>query len=193
MRIRATENGDAETVARLLLEADDTRVVSAEGIRHMRRNVPERARMVELVAEVDGAVVGSGAAGLDTSTSTEGAGWAFVTVDPACRGRGIGDALGRRLLDHLRKIDSTNATSFFRSSEEGERWASARGWSKVLGGPLIAVDPRGVPEPSPPAGYRCVSMSEVAAETVFETVREAALDEPTPVPHDDYRLDDFLR
>ena len=193
MRIRETEDRDAEAVARLLLEADDSRVVSAGGIRHMRRSVPERAQMIELVAEVDGTVVGTGAAGLDTATSTEGAAWAFVTVDRAHRRRGIGGELGRRLVDHLREVGATNATAFFRSSEEGERWATARGWTRVLGGPLIAVDPRRVPEPSLPAGYRCVAMADLTPEAVFAAKQEAALDEPTAVPHDDLRLEEFVQ
>jgi RimJ/RimL family protein N-acetyltransferase len=36
-------------------------------------------------------------------------------------------------------------------------------------------------------------MTQVAPEAVYEAVRAAALDEPTPIRHDDIRLDDFLR
>jgi len=193
MRIREVEDRDAAVVARLLGAADDARVISAEAIRHMRRTQPERARMLELVAEVDDVVVGRGIAGLNTSTTTEGAAWSFVTVDTGHRERGIGDELGRRMLDHLSEIGATKATSFFRWTEEGERWAIARGWSRLLSGPLIAVDPRKVPAPSLPDGYRCVALTDLAPEAVYEAVREAAVDEPTPVPHDDFRLDDFLR
>jgi RimJ/RimL family protein N-acetyltransferase/N-acetylglutamate synthase-like GNAT family acetyltransferase len=193
MLIREATDADAEPIARLLLEADDTRVVSAAGVLHRRRTRPERGRMIDLVAEVDGAVAATGVAGLNISTKTEGAGWAFVTVDSGQRRQGIGDALGAKLVDHLCEIGATKATTFFRSTEEGERWAIAQGWSRLLGGPLIAVDPRRVPEPSVPAGYRCVPMAQLAPEAVFEAVRTAALDEPTPVPHDDIRLDDFLR
>jgi len=193
MLIREATDADASAIARLLLEADDTRVISAESVLHRRRTRPERGRMVDLVAETDGAVVASGAAGLNISTTTEGAAWAFVAVDSQLRRQGIGDALGTRLIEHLGEIGATKATSFFRSTEEGERWAAACGWSRLLGGPLIAVDPRVVPEPSIPTGYRCVPMAELAPEAVYEAVREAALDEPTPVRHDDIQLDDFLR
>jgi RimJ/RimL family protein N-acetyltransferase len=191
--IRKAEDRDAEAVAELLLAADDARVVSADGIRHMRRTRPERARTLDFVAEADSAVVAFGSASLDTWTATEGAAWAFVTVAAPYRGQGIGDEIGRLLLDHLHEIGATKARSFFRWMAEGERWASARGWSKVLDAPLIAVDPRIVSEPSIPAGYRCVPMTEVAPESVYEAVKEAALDEPGPVRHDDIRFDDFLR
>jgi RimJ/RimL family protein N-acetyltransferase/N-acetylglutamate synthase-like GNAT family acetyltransferase len=193
VRIRETEDRDVEAVARLLLAADDARVVSPEGIRHMRRVRPERVRTLELVAEVDGAVVAMANAGLNIWTTSEGASWAFVTVDEAFRRRGIGDELGQRLLDHLRSVGATKSQCFFRWTEEGERWAVAQGWSRLLGGPLIAVDPRVVPEPSLPTGYRLVPMTDVAPEAVFEAVKEAALDEPSPTPHDAFDLDDFLR
>jgi RimJ/RimL family protein N-acetyltransferase len=191
--IRETTEADVEAIAALLHAADDARVVSADGILHMRRTRPERARTLDLVVEADGAVVATGSAGLNIWTTTEGASWAFVTVDAAHRRRGIGDELGRRLLDHLREAGATKATSFFRWTEGGERWAHAQGWSRLLGGPLIALDPRVVPEPSLPAGYRWVPTTEVAPEAVFEAVREAALDEPTPVPNDAFGFDDFLR
>jgi N-acetylglutamate synthase-like GNAT family acetyltransferase len=191
--IRESTDADVGAIAALSRAADDARVISAEGLLHMRRTRPERARHLELVAEADGAVVALGASGLNIWTTTEGASWAFVTVDAAHRRRGIGDELGRRVLDHLREVGATNATSFFRWTEEGERWAVAQGWSRLLGGPLIALDPRLVPEPELPDGYRLVPAAEAGAEAVFEAVREAALDEPTPVPNDAFEFDDFLR
>jgi GNAT superfamily N-acetyltransferase len=191
--LREATDADVEAIARLILEADDARVASPAGVLHMRRTRPERGRMLDLVAEIDGTVVATGVSGLNISTTTEGAAWAFVTVDSRARRQGIGDALGTKLLEHLHALGATKATSFFRWTEEGERWATARGWSRLLGGPLIAVDPRTVAEPSIPIGYRCVPMTQVAPEAVYEAVRAAALDEPTPIRHDDIRLDDFLR
>jgi predicted N-acetyltransferase YhbS len=191
--IREATDDDVEAVTALYQAADDARVMSVDGIRHMRRTRPERARTLELVAEADGAVVGLGIAGLNTWTTTEGASWAFVTVAAGHRRRGIGNELGARLLDHLRENGATKATSFFRWTEEGERWAVAQGWSRLVTGPLIALDPRGVPEPSLPPGYRCVSLAELGPEDVFEAVAAAALDEPTPIPNDNFDLEEFVR
>jgi RimJ/RimL family protein N-acetyltransferase/N-acetylglutamate synthase-like GNAT family acetyltransferase len=191
--IREATDGDLDAMTALFRAADDARVVSVEGVRHQRRTRPEHARALDLVAEVDGAVVGLGVAGLNIWTTTAGASWAFVTVDAGHRRRGIGDALGRRLLDHLRANGGAKATSFFRWTEEGERWAVAQGWSRLVTGPLIALDPRNVPEPSLPDGYRCVSMAGLTAEDMFEAVAAAALDEPTPIPNDNFDLDEFVR
>jgi len=191
--IRETTDDDLDAVLALSRAADDTRVVSVEGLRHARRTRPERARTLDVVAEVDGAVVGLGVAGLNIWTTTEGASWAWVTVDSRVRRQGIGEALGAKLIEHLLGLGATKATCMFRSTEEGERWAVARGWSKQLGGPLIALDPRDVPEPSLPAGYRWVALSELTAEDLYEAVAAAALDEPTPVPNDNFDLDEFKR
>jgi len=190
--VRDGTDADIEAIVALMCQADDARVMSVASVRERRKTRPERAKIVDVVAEKDGVVVSAGAAGLQIDTTTEGAGWAFVTVDADRRCQGIGDAVGARLLDHLRAAGATSATSLIRWSEEGERWALARGWSRLLSGPVIALDPRSVPEPSLPPGFRCVPMSEVSAETAFEAVREAALDEPNPVPHDAMPFDDFL-
>ena len=193
MRIRKMEERDADAVVELFRAGDDTNVITVEGFLYRLRTELPRMRKLNLVAEIDDAVVACGMTGLDISTSTEGVGWASVTVDPAHRSRGIGNDLGRHLLDHLRDIGVTKATAFFRATEDAERWVVAQGWTQHLRGPLIALDPRAVPEPVLPDGYRCVAMSGLAPETVFEAIREPALDEPSPVPHDAIELDDFLR
>jgi RimJ/RimL family protein N-acetyltransferase len=193
VEIRKLEERDAAAVTAVLCEVDDARVLSTAGRLHRIRHHVERARHLELVADVDGTVVAVASAGLDTSTSTAGACWASVSVTAAHRRRGIGTALFERVLEHLREIGGTKATTFFRWSEEGERWARARGWERVLSGPLIALDPRGVPEPSVPAGLRCISMAELDDPgAVFEATRVAALDEPRPIPFDDMRFDEWL-
>jgi GNAT superfamily N-acetyltransferase len=190
--IRPWQPGDADAVVALLRAADDSRVLSPAGLLHTRATRPERAQIVELVAVLDGAVVANGAAGLNSWTTTEGAAWASLTVDAASRRQGIGDALGTRLLDHLRGLGATNVTSFLRFTEEGEQWALARGWQRLLSGPLIALGPQSVPAPSLPPGFRCVGMSSLQPEAVYDAVTAAALDEPTPVPNDNIRLDEFV-
>jgi GNAT superfamily N-acetyltransferase len=191
--IRPLEERDARAVTVLLCEVDDARVLSPAGWRHRMRHHPERARVLELAAEVDGRLVGVEACGLNTWTTTPGACWASVNVTARYRRRGIGSLLLERALGHLRQLGGTRATSFFRASEEGERWAVARGWDRVLAGPLIALDPRSVPKPSPPPGFSCLSMAEFdRPQAIFEATRIAALDEPTAVRNDDIRYQDWL-
>jgi len=191
--VRPLEERDAAAVSGILCEVDDARVLSPEGWLHRKRSRPMRARMLELATEVDGVVVAVGVAGLDIATSAPGAAFASVNVTAAHRRRGVGSMLLERLLDHLRELEGTKPTSFCRWSEEGERWAEARGWRRVLAGPLIALDPRRVEAASPPEGFRCVSMAEFdRPREVFETTALAAVDEPSPTVHDDIRYEEWL-
>jgi GNAT superfamily N-acetyltransferase len=193
LEIRRTEDRDVAEVAALLGAADDARVTSTESLLHQRRTRPERAHVFELVAVDDGRVVACAVAGLNISTSTPGSGWSFVTVATDRRSEGIASNLGVQLLDHLRALGVTKTTTFIRHTEENERWAVAHGFTRVLGGPLIAIDPRTVPPPNPAAGFRCVPLSGLGAPEVYETMCEAALDEPSAEPNDNISLGEFIR
>jgi RimJ/RimL family protein N-acetyltransferase len=193
MEIRPGQDADVPTVVALLRAADDARVLSEAGLRHQQRTRQPAARVADFVAVDDERVVACGACGLNIWTSTPGAAWAFVTVAADRRREGIASAVGEVLLDHLRSVDASKVTSFIRQTEEGERWATARGFSRVITGPLIALDPRAVPEPELPDGFRCVTLAELTPEAVYEPMAEAALDEPTVTPNDTIPFDDFVR
>jgi len=185
---------DAAAIVGLRREADDTSVMSEQGWLSWWTRQNPREQRLELVAEVEGRVVAVGVAGLDISTTVAGASWASVVVTAAHRRQGIGSALHDTLLDHLRTVGAEKANSFMRGTEEGERWANTRGWTRQIAGPLIALDPRAAPEPSPPDGFSCVSMAEFGdPRPIFELVRLAILDEPRPVPADNLEYEEFLR
>lgn len=191
--IRAAEDLHVPAMVAIVCEADDARVFSAASLRHMRRTRPERAHALELVAVDGDRVVAAGTAALDLHAEP-GAAWANLAVAGDRRGEGIGSTLGEALLEHLRSRTATTVTSFTRQSDEGERWATKRGWTRALSGPLIAVDPRRVSEPLElPDGFRCVPLAELTPERVYEPAREASFDEPTAVPQADFPYDDFLR
>ncbi len=193
MVIRPGEDADVPAIVALLEEADDARVISVDSVRHIRRTRPSHARIIELVAEDDGKILAAGYAGLNISTSTPGAAWAFITVTADRRRRGIGSTLCARLLEHLREVEATKVNAFARHTEEGERWALARGFRRAITAPLIAADPRKVPEPEVPERFRCVPLSELAAEELYDVVCEAALDEPSTEPNDAIEFDEFVR
>ena len=193
VEIRASRDEDLPAVADLLRRADDARVLSVESLRHLRETRAPEVHGLDVVAEDAGRVVGTGGAGLNTWTSEAGAGWAFVTVADDRRREGIGAQIGVRLLDHLQAHGVTKATTFIRQTDDSERWATTRGWARVLAGPLIALDPRDVPEPELPDGYRCASLSELDVRDVYEPMCEAALDEPTAIPNDAITFEEFVR
>jgi GNAT superfamily N-acetyltransferase len=192
MEIRPARDDDAEAAAAILREVDDARVLSSAAWLHERHTATERERRLQVVAVEGDAVVGLGSGALDTWTTASDKGWCSAAVTGAHRGKGIGSALLDVLVHHLIEIGATRATSFIRFSEEGERWALARGWSRVLTGPLIAVDPRTIPEPPVPAGIRIGSMRDAQLEAVYDAVVEAARDEPRPEPIDNIPYDEFV-
>ena len=193
VELRASRDEDLPAVADLLRSADDARVLSVESLRFLRETRSPAVHGLDVVADDEGRIVACGSAGLNNWTSKAGAGWAFVTVAGDRRHEGIGAHLGGTLLDHLRVHGVTRATTFIRQTDESERWAASRGWSRVLAGPLIALDPRDVPEPELPDGYRCVTLSQLDVRNVYEPMCEAALDEPTAVPNDSISLEEFER
>ena len=191
--IRPQEERDASAATALRHETDDADVGTEAGWLHRRSRIQPRHGVLGLAAELDGQVVAVGQAGLNVETTMPGASWASVKVSAPFRRRGIGSALHDALLDHLRRIGAREVTTFLRRTDEGERWATARGWGRLLTGPLIALDPRGVTEPSPPPGFECVSTAAFdRPEAIFELTRVAIVDEPNPVPADDLRYDDWL-
>lgn len=192
VEIRRAEDTDAEAACAILREADDARVLSEAGWLHQRRTAPAREKVLELVAADGGEIVGYGACGLNTWTSTPGAGWCSLAVAARRRREGIGSSLLDAFLRRLGEVGATKVTSFIRFSEEGERWAAARGWARMLSGPLIAVDPRRVAEASVPEGFRAGSMRDAGPEAVYDAFVEAVRDEPRPEPIENVPYDDFL-
>ena len=192
MEIRPADDTDAAAACAIVREADDARVLSEAGWLHQRRTAPAREKVLELVAADGDEVVAYGACGLNTWTSSPGAGWCSFAVAARRRREGIGSSLLEAFLERLEEIGATKVTGFVRFSEEGERWAAARGWSRLLSGPLIAIDPRLAPEASVPSGFHLSSMREAGPEPVYDAFVEAVRDEPRPEPIENVPYDDFL-
>jgi RimJ/RimL family protein N-acetyltransferase/N-acetylglutamate synthase-like GNAT family acetyltransferase len=192
VEIRPAVDTDAEGAAAILREVDDARVLSAASWLHLRRTSSPEDRVLNLVAD-DGEVIAVGLGGLNRWTAEAGRGWCNIAVTGSRRCEGIGSALLDRLLRHFEDIGVAKATTFFRQSEEGERWALARGWARLLSGPLVAVDPRTVTERAVPPGFRIASMAEAGPEAVYDAVLEAAPDEPRPEPVGQLPYEDFIR
>jgi RimJ/RimL family protein N-acetyltransferase len=191
--LRAQQESDAGAAAALQREVDDAAVVSEAGWLAQRRRVSPRHRWLGLTAELGGEVVALGQAGLHTATTTPGAAWLRLDVTASKRGRGIGSALHSALFEHLGEIGALQVTTFVRWTDDGERWASARGWRRMLTAPVIALDPRAAPAQSPPSGFACVSTGEFGSlQPIFELTRSTIADEPGPVPNDDLRYEDWL-
>jgi GNAT superfamily N-acetyltransferase len=193
MEIRLFTMADLEAELGLLLAADDARVLSLESLRHWRSSQPAAAQNLNLVAVDEGRVIGVAGGGRNIWTSTPNAGGGFVTVTADRRREGIGAALWEQVAAHLAAIGVERVTTFMRQTDEGERFATSRGFERVIVGPLIALDPRTVSAPVIPAGLRCIALSALTPADVYEAMCEAALDEPSVEPNDAIPLVEFER
>src|SRR5882762_8886406 len=95
MTIRPIEpDRDVDQIVALLYTTNPTMVTNAAEWLHRRAATPERVRLVSLVAEVDGRIVGSVNAGLELFGSADIA-RLDVRVEPTSRRRGVGSELYR--------------------------------------------------------------------------------------------------
>jgi GNAT superfamily N-acetyltransferase len=193
--IRPAAPADVPQVAAIVRSESVVRVYSDRGWQHRWQTVPERARLLALVAQADRTIVGHGTASLDASTSVGGAGKLGVTVVAAARGQGVGTRLYDALLDHLRTIGANSVLGFV-VDDAGVRFAHARGFEQVTSAPISSVDPRTVTLDLPDdPDIRVVPFTDVRdrPRELFELDVIASLDEPSVNPIDAVRYDEWER
>ena len=181
MQIREARETDAAAIVRLTAEANPNMVMSPESWLHRRRTEPARVRALQLVAEIEGEVVARAQAGLEAHTTTPGAAYGGVVVDPAHRRCGIGSALLERLEHHLDELEAATWTTMIFENDDGVAFARGHGFRDERFAVASAVDPRTVELPLP-QGVTVVPASEFGPEAVFEIDSAGMLDEPRPNP-----------
>jgi GNAT superfamily N-acetyltransferase len=194
--IRPVTNADVPQVAAMVREDNPAWVFSDRGWQHRWEATPERARMLALVADVGGKIVGHGGASLNASTSVEGAGGLGLTVPESARGQGIGSRLYDALLEHLRSIGATNALTYLVQNDPGVRFARARGFEQVKSAPISRVDPRTVTLDIPDdPDFRIVPFTDIRdrPRDLFELDAVGVLDEPSVNPMDVVIYDEWVQ
>jgi GNAT superfamily N-acetyltransferase len=180
--LRPAEPADAPAVVAILLETDPSTVMTpADWLARAGRH-PERAQYRTIVAEREGSVVGVAQAWLDWRTTLPGACVAIVRVAERARRLGLGSELWHDAQEHLRSAGATHVRSYIAWTEEGERWSRRRGFEPARYETVLEIDPRATAPVPDVAGFRAVSLAEVAdrPEQVFAV--EAEADEPSTVP-----------
>ena len=192
--IRETTPEDADAVVEILAAADDTALRTPAGWLHGWRAVPQRARRLSLVAEIEGRVVGHGRAGLewDAVDPTEG----FLR-SRSLRASGATGSVPRCTSARSSicgRVGATRARSLMRDDGPGPAWAERRCWRPLRTAIVVGVDPRRV-EPHPGiAGCRAVPLSSLAdrLEEVYELDLLGMRDEPSPVEHGRIPFEEWL-
>ncbi len=172
------------------------RVNTPAAVRHWWDTSTEAAALLVLAAEVDGRIVGTGQVSLNTWTSERGAASAFVMVDPAQTGRGIGGALYDALLAHLSAHGAHQVQGWAVDDPKTAGWCQRRGLTHTRDmryAQLDLTDLHALPEPPAlPAGANIASWSEIGPVGVHQVDAAATIDEPNDVPVDAMPYDEWL-
>ena len=192
MQIRDTDpEADADQVVELLLVTNPTIVTNAAEWLHRYHSVPERARLLSLVAEVDGRIVGAGGAGVIFFGGGGENGFLNLQVHPDRRRQGIGSELYDRLRAHLLEVGVKSAASMFDESPDGVAFATRRGWREERAEAQSTLDPRTVTA-TPPADVELVPAAELDPHELHRIDEEATRDMPSLVPIDAIPYDEWL-
>jgi GNAT superfamily N-acetyltransferase len=193
--VRPATLDDVPAAARLLNAADDDRVMTAEGMLHFVRTVPERARRTLWGAEADGELVAWGNAGLNWESANEGDCYANLIVDRGHRRRGIGAAMWERIDEHLGTIGAVRVSVFGKDEPDAHRFAAARGFRETfrLRTSRLELDTL-PPPPAAPDGVELRSLGAYADDPrpIFELDNEVSKDIPLDQPLGDGDFDEWL-
>jgi GNAT superfamily N-acetyltransferase len=171
-------------------------VATAASVRHRWETMPEAARHLVLLAEIDGAVVGAGRANLNTWTSEEGAANALVMVHPDHRGRGVGANLYDSLEWHLRDVGARRVEGWSADDEASGAWCSNRGYERTHEIRFSRLDLSDLeklpPVPAMPDAVTVKSFAEAGPEAAHALDAETTLDEPGDMTFDQIGYDGWL-
>jgi len=180
---------DAAGVVELVREADPYAVVTDDSWRHRAATVPAGAEPRGLVAEDHGRVVGTASALRAFWGSGDGVS-VGVTVTRTMRRRGIGGALYETLAPHVERLGGGAVYVSFFESEDGMRFAAARGFQALRAEAVSVLDPRSVAEHAP-AEVDVRPVRDVDPRTVYRLDLAATVDMPSAEPAAHYTYDEW--
>jgi GNAT superfamily N-acetyltransferase len=177
-------------------------VMTARGLRHWAKNLPERGRPRLWVAEADGEVVGSSEAFLQWDVKEEGVAFVWFGVRRDARGRGIGSSFYELAETHLLEAGARRLDTLTAGDADGERFLAERGFRKTRVEQAWVLDPRTVDVSALPRlerargadGFGLVPLREVRhrPEELFELFSEVHADVPSDHTHEE-RYDEWTR
>lgn len=172
---------DAPALVELVREIFPTAVINVASFVHRLRTVPERARLRQWVAEVDGRVVGRADCSLALFANASGIGELQVAVRGDERRRGIGAALYDIALAYAQTLEVNRLLANFHENDAGVAFAQARNYVQVRVETESELDPRTVIE-RPTGDVRPVSSLDPRLAYIIDM--EATRDMPATEPFD---------
>ena len=154
------------------------------------------ARLLVLVAEVDGAIVACARAELQTWTTEVGAAALSLIVHPDHRRRGIAERLYDLVEHHLREHDAKRVEAWATDDPAADRWCARRGYQATHEIRFSRLDLTDIgalpPMPTMPAAVRVASFAETGPEPVYPVDAASVVDEPGDVIADAVSYDQWL-
>jgi GNAT superfamily N-acetyltransferase len=179
---------DAEALTELMRETYPSAVVNVASFVHRLRTVPERARLRQWVAELDGVVVGRADCSLTLFAEGSGIGQILVAVRRAEQRRGIGSALYDVALEHAKTLGVERLLANFHENDAGVAFAEARGFVLVRAETESELDPRTVTE-RPAGDLR--SISSIDPRLAYVVDMEATHDVPSTEPFEEMPYEEW--
>ncbi|XLE02310.1 GNAT family N-acetyltransferase [Streptomyces sp. 184] len=198
MLVRDFRPEDADAVAGVQRAAVPFFVTTAESVIWKVASAPPQKRLRQLVAEVDGQIVGEAEAYVPYDSSIPGQGITHPHVHPAHTGRGAGTALVAAAEAHLVAQGATTAYTWAYDTERDLGFAERRGYRRGRSGQILHLDLRAPlpprPEPAAGAGVELRPFTDFAADPrpLYEADAEAAADEPSDTPADAMTYESWL-
>jgi GNAT superfamily N-acetyltransferase len=194
--LRSATPDDATAVTELNRVVMPYEVVTPAGYRHSWQNAPEADRLLTLVADLDGKVVGAGQGHLHTTTSEQGASSMWVMVHPSHRRHGIGGRLYDALEEHLRDNGARRTQGWAVDEQETAQWCTRRGFERTRELRFLRLDLTDVDAlpPIPPLseGVTVATFAEIGPEAIYIVDAAASLDEPGDVTADAIRYEPWF-
>ena len=181
--VRPAQPGDAPALVELRAVVHPYLVRSpAATARLLAQPAPGEDRL-DLVAMVDGSIVGTATARRNTSSSEAGVGALALHVHPGHRRRGIGTTLLEAAGHHLATIGVRRVQVIV--APGAEPFARHHGYTPQRTAHFSALDLRpDRPRPAVPEGVVLAPLHQLDDEALYRAHVVAASDEPGPVPAD---------
>lgn len=203
MVIRPYEPADASGVRDILRETQPAFLFTEPGVRHWIDAQPRRARLLVLVAEDRGRLIGSTDAFLVCDSSVEGGSRIWVGVREEARNRGVGSQLYEQAEAHLSNAGAERLTALTDERPDGERFLKKRGFTEGRKERASALDPASADTSGfdelrarvARDSYDLVSLAEALDKPyeLYECFAEAGADAPSDEPWDRARYDEWRR
>lgn len=173
----------------LIRAVSPLQLIDADEWRRRHETLPERVRLLHVVADEDGRAVGEALASYGFFTGADN-GFFQVRVHPDYRRQGIGTALYARVVDHLDELGVKEVLTLFDENEPGNAFARLYGFEEVRAEMWSIVDPRTVDE-APDPSVELIPARDIDPRDFHRVGEETSRDVPAHADIEEITYEDW--